>query len=401
MARILCENIESVDELRKTVKKMGYEPFKDERDLKNFFKKCGYEPAHDLDYEMKNAEWLKIKHGVIGGSEAGIVHGVSPFVSRAKLAADKIADFELESGIDAAKQYIFDLGHQFEPVALSYYQRVTGNETFTSRCMYQHDKKDFMIADLDGLCITSEGELRICEIKFTNPRASKEWKSGVHGKDGYCAVSTYFAQCQHVMAVLGNNIKELFPDMPIVNDRIEAVDMIVGCSNMASDVKIVTVKRDDKYIANLEKEEEDFWNCVKNCVIPDSCLKQDELSKIKDKFDVMPSAAIDNLILSLDKEHIEKIVNLESRKQEISSRMKNEVKKIDEAIDTLKLPLFADFLNRNINNGEVIEEGFRIAIETKISETVDYSALKKENPEFYKKYLKKPKVSQKITVDAL
>ena len=167
------------------------------------------------------------------------------------------------------------------------------------------------------------------------------------------------------------------------------------------DVKIVTVKRDDKYIANLEKEEEDFWNCVKNCVIPDSCLKQDEIPKIKDKFDVMPSAAIDNLILSLDKEHIEKIVNLESRKQEISSRMKNAVKKIDEAIDTLKLPLFADFLNRNINNGEVIEEGFRIAIETKISETVDYSALKKENPEFYKKYLKKPKVSQKITVDAL
>ena len=80
MARILCENIESVDELRKAVKKMGYEPFKDERDLKNFFKKCGYEPAHDLEYEMKNAEWLKIKHGVIGGSEAGIVHGVSPFV---------------------------------------------------------------------------------------------------------------------------------------------------------------------------------------------------------------------------------------------------------------------------------------------------------------------------------
>ena len=191
---------------------MGYEPFKDEIDLKNFFKKCGYEPAHDLDYETKNAEWLKIKHGVIGGSEAGIVHGVSPFVSRAKLAADKIADFELESGIDAAKQYIFDLGHQFEPVALSYYQRVTGNETFTSRCMYQHDTKDFMIADLDGLCITNEGELRICEIKFTNPRAAKEWKSGEHGKDGYCAVPTYFAQCQHVMAVLGNNIRELFPD---------------------------------------------------------------------------------------------------------------------------------------------------------------------------------------------
>ena len=76
-------------------------------------------------------------------------------------------------------------------------------------------------------------------------------------------------------------------------------------------------------------------------------------------------------------------------------------KKIDEAIDTLKLPLFADFMNRNVDNGEVIEEGFRIAIETKISETVDYSALKKENPEFYKKYLKKPKVSQKITVEAV
>lgn len=402
MARVLCKDIEDLTALKEAVAKVGAIPFRDENELNQFFTASNYIPTHDDDWEYKNAEWLKIKHYTIGGSEAGVIMGLSPFVSPTKLAVDKIADFRLEGGVDNERQFTFDIGHQFEPVALLHYQRVTGGDAFTSRCMYQADKEDYMIVDLDGLAFTPEGELRILEFKFINNRKIGAWKSGVHGEDGFCASPTYYAQCQHAMYVMGENLKELFPDVPMVNERIEAVDMVVGASNLATDVRIVTVKRDDDFIKNLVESEAAFWDDVQNGIVPKSILMEEEKKKILEKFQILPDEALENLAMNGVKEEVfERILALKEQKAAIKKDADEKIKMIDNNIDQLELGIFAEFEKAGIKNGDFQVGNYEVGIESKTSISYDYAKMKKVNPAFFANYAKEGKETRKVSVKKL
>lgn len=384
MAKILVQDIEDLKSLQEGVKATGQVPFANEEELNKFFKKCGYEPEGDIQEEWRNAEWLKIKHLSVGGSDAGVITGVSNFKSPMKLAIEKIADYELEKNTPE-KQYMFDFGHAFEQVARKHYARRTGAKVLVDRRMFQSSDRDFMIADLDGLAITPEGELIILEYKFTNWRKLSEYKEGVHGEDGNVAVKTYFAQVQHCMNVLGDNLHELFSNEKFFNDRIERADIVVGASHDAKDLKIITVKRDDKFIKRLVQQEIDFMDHVNNGIVPENkiVLNDDEFEKIVDSLKKVDYNTLENLSDCLDKNSLESIVQLENKKTEINAQARKECKEIDKQLNSLYVPVMAKIEQECIKDGKLEKDGFLIEVKTKINENLPKAKIKKNYPEFY------------------
>lgn len=384
MAKILVENIEDLKSLQEGVVKMGLKPFTTEKELTDFFKKTGYETDGTLEDEWKNAEWLKIKHSCIGGSDAGVVTGVSTFKGPTALAIEKMANFELEKNTPE-KQFMFDFGHAFEEVARKHYARKTGAKVLVDRRMFQNEQYPYMIADLDGLAITPEGELIILEYKFTNFRKIKEYKEGVHGQSGNCPVKTYFAQVQHCMNVLGDNLRELFPNEKFFNNRIERADIIVGSSHDAKDCKIVTIMRDDKFIDSLVMQEVNFMGAVDSCILPENrkVVNDEEFDKLVETFKSVDIDTLENLAEDISKEQLETIVRLENEKAEINSKARKQAKEIDDQLNSLYLPIYAKLEAENIKEGKLEKDGYLIEVENKVTESLPKSKLKKEYPEFY------------------
>lgn len=398
MAKILVKDIEDLKSLQEGVVKTGQRPFATESELISFFKKTGHEIENPLLEEWINAEWLKIKHVCIGGSDAGVVTGVSNFTSPLKLATQKIADFELEK-VPPDRQYLFDFGHAYETVARRQYARRTGSKTLVDRRMFQHDKHPFLIADLDGLAITPEGELIILEFKFTNFKKIAEWIEGVHGESGCCPIKTYIAQAQHCMNVMGNNLHELFPNENFFNDRIERVDFVVGSSSDAKDCKIITVKRNDKYIESLVNEEIHFMDCVDNGIVPENrkVLNDEEFESIIKTFKKVDIDILESLAEDFNTSRLESIVRLENEKSELNSSTRKKVKDIDEQLNSLYIPLLAKLELEGIKEGQLVKDGFVIEVFTKVSENLSKVKIRKEYPEFYKANVeKKEKLDIKV-----
>ncbi len=384
MAKILVNDIEDLKSLQEGVVKTGQKPFTTEKELTDFFKKCGYEMDGSLLEEWINAEWLKIKHLSVGGSDAGVITGVSNFKSPLKLAMEKIVDFELKNN-EPEKQYMFDFGHAFEVVARKHYARRTGAKVLVDRRMFQSEEHPFMIADLDGLAITPEGELILLEYKFTNFRKIGEYVEGVHGENGNCPMKTYIAQVQHCMNVMGNNLHELFPNEKFYNDKITRADIVVGASHDAKDFKIVTIKRDDKYIESLINQEVHFMDCVDNGIVPENkkVLNDKEFESLVETFKKADINTLESLSEDFDTGRLESIVSLEAQKSEINSTARKKVKDIDEQLNSLYIPIMAKLEAENIKDGELKKDGYLVKVATKVSESLPRTKLKKEFPEFY------------------
>lgn len=136
--------------------------------------------------EQRSPEWFAARVGVITGSRVGSILGVNPFQSEADVLRSMVREFagaENEFTGNAATNH----GERMEPVALAFYEKLTGNKVDQTG-LVKHEDFDWLGASPDGL-IGIDGGL---EIKC--PYWAKEPYS-VHDKP------SYFAQCQHVMEV--------------------------------------------------------------------------------------------------------------------------------------------------------------------------------------------------------
>lgn len=224
-------------------------------------------------------EWEKMRNEGIGGSDAAIILGCSPWTTLKDLYFQKKGIAPEKK--DNSNEYILKAGHRLENFIAQCYGYITGAEIVETKAIYKHPKYPFMRANLDRLAIfkNSDGsvkEVRILEIKSTSKFNSEKWI-----KEGEETVpENYEAQVRHYMSVMNIEkadvccllCEEIFrltasllsEDFSVPEDEFPEIYEKFFSKN----ILIRHLERDVKYEENLIEKEKFFWeeNIGKNIV---------------------------------------------------------------------------------------------------------------------------------------
>ena len=185
-------------------------------------------------------EWETLRMMGMGGSDAAVVLGMSPYTSKQKLYYSKCGtDFAMQEP-DAGMQYIFEYGHRMEDMVIGQFCRATGCKRVRETRMFRSKKFPFITANIDAIVQFDDGRLAIFEAKTTTLYNRDAWA------DHSCPAH-YVPQCRQYPAVLDD-------------DRIEAV--YIGCiyGNTPNDFTYGIVKRNKEAEEDQMLEEDYFWN---------------------------------------------------------------------------------------------------------------------------------------------
>lgn len=198
---------------------------------------------------MNKDEWLKLRKTGIGGSEAGAVCGLNPYVSAMSVYKDKICEDSKNVDSEAMRQ-----GRDFEEYVAKRFSEKTGLKVRRSNYMYRNDEYPFMIADVDRFIVGEDAGL---ECKTASAFNADKWKNGE-------IPPHYIIQCYHYMAVTGK--------------RTWYIAVVI----LGKDFKYSKIEWDDEVINNLISIEKKFWEnnvMERNMPIPDGSEDCEEVLK--------------------------------------------------------------------------------------------------------------------------
>lgn len=140
-------------------------------------------------YEWKNAvpiidtaflaqeEWELIRVLSIGGSDAAVAMGISPYRSQFALYHDKVGT-PVEKEQDSGKEFIFEYGHRIEPLVISEFCRRTGATVIPETRMFRHKTIPYLTANVDGVIVLPDGRMMVLECKTTTNFNKDAWAGG-------------------------------------------------------------------------------------------------------------------------------------------------------------------------------------------------------------------------------
>jgi len=175
-------------------------------------------------------DWLKARTTGIGGSDVAAILGLSKWQTPLQVYQEKRGEIEPQADNDAMRW-----GRYLEPVVRQAYADETGREVRVLDELVRHPANDFMIANLDGFVLPTDGPRRVFEAKTA--RTGDGW--GEPGTDQI--PQPYLLQVQHYMAVTGF----------IVAD----VAVLIG----GSDFRLYEVPADAELQQMLVDAEAEFW----------------------------------------------------------------------------------------------------------------------------------------------
>lgn len=195
--------------------------------------------------ELSRQQWLTIRNGGIGSSDAAAAVGLSPYKSPLALWMEKTGR---QAPDDLSQSEPVFWGTTLEPILARVYSERTGNKVRRVNAVLQHPDYPFMLANLDR-AIGGEGVL---EIKTAGYHAAPFWEDDIP--------EAYQCQVLHQLAVTGKT----WADVAV---------LIAG-----QDFRIYRVERDDDKVKALIEAEEAFWERVQRDVPPpvdgsESCAK--------------------------------------------------------------------------------------------------------------------------------
>lgn len=264
--------------------------------------------------QMSREEWLNTRKFGIGGSEAAIVMGVSPYATKRDLFYDKTGKKLVQSDPEEENWVAKAVGTRLEEVVAMIFSQKTGFSVYPDKHMYQHPLFPFMKADLDFIIEFEDGTQAILECKTCNYNSQFKWK------DGKVPVN-YEWQCRHYMAV--KNLDTAY----------------VAClyGNNESEFFIRKLERDLDMEQDLIEAEQDFWeNYVEKGVLPPYEEAPDLVLDSIRKFVGEPDKKIPEITLDdKNKEGIKRYLVLAERKAELEA----EKKQIEKEQKTLSIPI--------------------------------------------------------------
>ena len=288
---------------------------------------------------LSKEDWRILRQGGIGGSDAGAVCGVNPYISPLDVYKSKTEELQEE---EEEKEAI-RVGHDLEEYVAKRFSEATGLKVRKSNYMYQSVEHPFMIADVDRLIVGEDAGL---ECKTVNAYGESNWKDGripLH----------YLMQCYHYMAVTGKRV------------------WYIAALIMGRDFVYYRIDWDDEVIDKLKDIEREFWfENVSKRILPDPDGTEAYTKALNEYF----KYSSNETVLQLSEEIQEKIFERQSIVEQINV-LNAEKEKIDQQI---KLAM---------GTAETAETGNHIiSWKTIDSKRINSSKLKKERPDIYDKY---------------
>jgi len=293
---------------------------------------------------MPREEWLELRRHSIGGSEAGAIVGMSTYASAVTVYCDKLGLSKQKEEQNEAMR----LGTDLEGYVAERFCEMTGKKVRNDNFMYQHDKYDFITANIDRAVI---GENAGLECKTMGNYVTYDFENGD-------VPASYYCQCQHYMAVMGYE------------------KMYLCILQFQKGVFVVDILRDDKFISELIEAECSFWHDnVEARVMPapdDSDATSNALQELWPEqnkgYEIELPSLQQDAKRYIEIGEMEK--QLKAQKKEIANRIKADMQEAEKATS----------------------EGFYTTWKTQSKESFDSNLkddFKERYPHLYKQYFKK------------
>lgn len=270
---------------------------------------------------LTREEWLKDRRLGIGGSEASIVMGVSPWATRRDLYYDKIGRKPIRIDPEEDNWIAKQVGNRLEELVAMIFSRKTGFEVYEDKNMYSHPLYPFMIADLDFVISFPDGTKGILECKTCNYNSQFKWK------DNQVPIN-YEWQCRHYMAVK--------------NYKVAYIACLYG--NNDSEFFIRRIDRDLDLEEQLIEKEKYFWmEQVQARREPPYEEQPDLVLESIRRYAGTPDQTLPPINLEEeDKNQIDRYLQLAERKSQLDAMRR----KIEQEQKTLSIP-FVEKLGKN------------------------------------------------------
>jgi len=193
---------------------------------------------------LDREQWLTVRKGGIGSSDAAAAVGLNPYKSQLALWLEKTgrdgAMPQIDPNDDSAPVF---WGTILEPIVATQYSKRTGLKVRKVNAVLQHSDPElrWMMANLDREVVGS-AEVQILECKTAGINGARLWKDGV---PEYVQL-----QVMHQLAVTGKQAAD--------------VAVLIG----GQDLEVHRIERDEKMIANLIQLERRFWQYVVDDIPP-------------------------------------------------------------------------------------------------------------------------------------
>lgn len=314
---------------------------------------------------LSTPEWEAIRTIGIGGSDAAVVLGVSPYRTALELYHDKVGTpvlLDTDSPADKKKRnFIFSYGHKVESLVIETFCDITGAKVIPETRMFCKKGMPYITANIDAIVIMPDGRIFVFEAKTTTNFNKNAWA------DNKIPVQ-YIPQCRQYLSVL---------------DDPRIAGTYIGCiyGNTLEEFVCSYVERDlDKEKEQLD-EEKYFWETyVLGGEKPEYSGKSESDTKVFRKFTGAADKNANAVELIPDDENIIKEwLELKEKK----SALEKQTKSIDEQMKSLSL-IIAEELGTSVkgtlNNGDVTYE---VSYSPKSYTNVDKVKLKASFPEAY------------------
>ena len=186
--------------------------------------------------------------GYLGGSDAAVVCGLSPWKTPFELYLEKTGQKEPD---DLSENERVQWGTLMEPFIAAEYAKRTGKKLRRVNRLIRDKQFGYLAAHIDRRILNENG---VFEAKTVGVNAAKAW--GRPAGSGEIA-PYYLPQVHHYLMVTG----AAFCD----------VAALIG----GNEFRIYTVVRDDEYIGYLRQIELDFWQSVMSETMPEVRTEED------------------------------------------------------------------------------------------------------------------------------
>lgn len=192
--------------------------------------------------DLSRDQWLTVRKGGIGSSDAAAAVGLNPYCSQLQLWLTKTGRDAGLPQVDPKDQSSpMYWGTLLESIVAAHYTMRSGHKVRRINAVLQHPTEPWMLANLDREVIGTP-EVQILECKTAGINGARLWKEGV---PEYIQL-----QVMHQLAVTGKQTAD--------------VAVLIG----GQELQIHRIERDDAMIAKLVELERQFWRYVETDTAP-------------------------------------------------------------------------------------------------------------------------------------
>jgi len=187
--------------------------------------------------DLGRDQWLRVRKGGIGSSDAAAAVGLNPYQSQLELWMEKTGRAPTAPPGDGGADDLSPMywGSLLEPIVAAHYTRRTGNRVRRINAVLQHPDHPWMLANIDRE-VMGASDVQLLECKTAGIQGVWLWRDGV---PEYVQL-----QVQHQLAVTGKAAAD--------------VAVLLG----GQELQIFRIERDEELITQLITLEREFWGYV-------------------------------------------------------------------------------------------------------------------------------------------